>query len=61
MIYAVLALLQKAGKVPRKHSGAISLSGTELAFILDHQAFTVGDPNSIIACAPEAKLNRAPD
>jgi uncharacterized protein (UPF0332 family) len=30
MFYAVLALLQKIGKVPRKHSGAISLFDTEL-------------------------------
>jgi uncharacterized protein (UPF0332 family) len=29
MFYAVLALLQKIGKVPRKHSGAISLFDTE--------------------------------
>ena len=29
MFYAVLALLQKVGKVPRKHSGAISLFDTE--------------------------------
>ena len=31
MFYAVLALLQKIGKVPRKHSGAISLFDTEFA------------------------------
>ena len=29
MFYALLALLQKIGKVPRKHSGAISLFDTE--------------------------------
>jgi uncharacterized protein (UPF0332 family) len=29
MFYAVLALLQKIGKVPRKHSGVISLFDTE--------------------------------
>ena len=29
MFYAVLALLQKIGKVPHKHSGAISLFDTE--------------------------------
>lgn len=29
MFYAVLALLQKAGKVPSKHTGAISLFDTE--------------------------------
>ncbi|RKX58065.1 MAG: antitoxin [Thermodesulfobacteriota bacterium] len=29
MFYAVLALLQKIGKVPRKHSGAISFFDTE--------------------------------
>jgi hypothetical protein len=29
MFYAVLALLQKIGKVPRKHSGAISLFDSE--------------------------------
>lgn len=29
MFYAVLALLQKAGKVPSKHAGAISLFDTE--------------------------------
>ncbi len=32
MFYAVLALLQKIGKVPRKHSGAISLFDTEFVF-----------------------------
>ncbi len=30
MFYAVLALLQKIAKVPRKHSGAISLFDTEI-------------------------------
>ncbi|MEW6235244.1 MAG: HEPN domain-containing protein [Candidatus Omnitrophota bacterium] len=29
MFYAALALLQKVGKVPRKHTGAISLFDTE--------------------------------
>jgi uncharacterized protein (UPF0332 family) len=29
MFYAVLALLQKIGKIPHKHSGAISLFDTE--------------------------------
>jgi hypothetical protein len=31
MFYAVLALLQKIGKVPSKHSGVISLFDTEFA------------------------------
>ena len=31
MLYGVLALLQKIGKAPAKHSGAISLFDTEFA------------------------------
>lgn len=32
MFYAVLALLQKVGKIPSKHVGVISLFDTEFAF-----------------------------
>ena len=65
MFYAALALLQKAGKVPSKHTGVISLFDTEYALkgLLPkelskdfHKAFAlrqVSDYKNILPISPE--------
>jgi len=69
MFYAVLALLQKAGKVPSKHTGVISLFDTEYALkgLLPkelskdlHKAFElrqVSDYKNVLPISPEKSLD----